>query len=270
MKTTIIHYALAAAAVLMLAFAGLAVAATPSATAPAAEVTGETSQPMSGAPTMMGSMGMHGQGGMMGMAMHGRATGAEAPWVSLALRYAQELGLSAEQVRQLEALRTGFEKQAVRQSADIRVAELELRELLEADPVELSKVEAKLRQAAALETDLRMARIRALEQGKAVLSAEQRGKLKQRVSETGMGGHGATMGGAGMEQMHEFMQSGRMPGAMAGMMEMATRMGDGDPMAGMVRMMEMMGGMGGKMGSGGGMGGMMGPGTGMPTPESTR
>jgi hypothetical protein len=40
------------------------------------------------------------------------------------------------------------------------------------------------------------------------------------------------------------------------MMDMARRMGDGDVMLGMVRMMEMMGSMGGMMGGQGG--GMMG------------
>lgn len=178
-------------------------------------------------------MGMMGPAGMMGMAMHGRTSAAEAPWISLALEHSQELGLSAEQVRKLEGLRAGFEKQAIRQSADIRIAELELSELLGAEPVDLSKVQAKLRQADSLRSELRMGRIRTLEEGKAELTAEQREQLKQRLSETGIGG-------TGMQQMHEFMQSDRMP---RGMMEMAARMGNGDPMAGMVRMMEMMGSM---------------------------
>jgi hypothetical protein len=55
----------------------------------------------------------------------------------------------------------------------------------------------------------------------------------------------------------EFMQSDRAPQAMVNMMEMARRMGDGDAMAGMTRMMEMMGSMGDRMR---GQGGMMQPG----------
>jgi hypothetical protein len=46
--------------------------------------------------------------------------------------------------------------------------------------------------------------------------------------------------------------------AMQNMMEMARRMGNGDPMLGMTRMMEMMGSMGGGMS--GGPGGTMQPG----------
>jgi len=60
--------------------------------------------------------------------------------------------------------------------------------------------------------------------------------------------------------MRDFMQSERAPQAMANMMEMARRMGDGDAMVCMTRMIEMMGG-GGMMG---GQGGMMQPGGAIP------
>ena len=57
----------------------------------------------------------------------------------------------------------------------------------------------------------------------------------------------------GKQAMRELMQSDRAPQSMAKMMEMARRMGNGDVMVGMTRMMEMMGGQG-----------MMAPGTGQP------
>jgi hypothetical protein len=55
----------------------------------------------------------------------------------------------------------------------------------------------------------------------------------------------------GKKAMQEFMRSPKAAQAMGNMMEMARRMGNGDPMLGMTKMMEMMGGQGG-------MGGMMG------------
>ena len=57
----------------------------------------------------------------------------------------------------------------------------------------------------------------------------------------------------GTKAMQEVMQSPNGAQAMNNMMEMARRMGNGDPMLGMTKMMEMMGGQGGMMG-----GGMMG------------
>ena len=55
--------------------------------------------------------------------------------------------------------------------------------------------------------------------------------------------------------MRDFMQSNRAPQTMTKMMAMARRVGNGDVMLGMTRMMEMMSGQGGMMG---GRGGMMG------------
>ena len=62
---------------------------------------------------------------------------------------------------------------------------------------------------------------------------------------------GAATTEEGKKAMQEFMQSPKAPQAMNNMMEMARRMGNGDTMLGMTKMMEMMGGQGG-------MGGMMG------------
>ena len=66
----------------------------------------------------------------------------------------------------------------------------------------------------------------------------------------------------GRKAMQEFMQSPKGAQAMTNMMEMARRMGNGDAMLGMTKMMEMMGGPGGM-----GMGGMMEGQAGPKTPE---
>jgi hypothetical protein len=65
---------------------------------------------------------------------------------------------------------------------------------------------------------------------------------------------GAGMTEEGAKAMREFMHSPTAPRAMNNMMEMARRMGNGDTMLGMTKMMEMMGGQGGMMGSSGAMG----------------
>ena len=62
---------------------------------------------------------------------------------------------------------------------------------------------------------------------------------------------GAGVTAEGKNAMEEFMRSPKASQAMNNMMEMARRMGNGDPMLGMTKMMEMMGGQAG-------MGGMMG------------
>lgn len=144
----------------------------------------EAACPMQGMMAMMRGMhGSMGQGGMMGGMMHGmpgsrEADRAERPLITLALENKTELGLSAEQVRRLEALRSGFQKEAIRRSADMQIAEVELGELLRQDPVELGKVETALKRLEGLRTEQRLARLKAIEQGKAVLTLEQRQKLE--------------------------------------------------------------------------------------------
>ncbi len=193
----------------------------------------------------------HGMSGGMGRMM-GRSHTAERPLISLALEHKDQLGLTSDQVKALEALRTEFQKEAIRRSADLQIAEMDLAELLGDEPVDLTKVEAKRRQVEGLRTDIRLSRIKTLEKGEAVLTLEQRKKLDSPSPRASADAHTGVISGQGMEEMQRFMTSERMPQAMSAMMEMARRMGNGDVMAGMDRMMEMMSTMGQ-------MGGMMGP-----------
>ncbi|MBI1734567.1 MAG: hypothetical protein HYR51_05275 [Candidatus Rokubacteria bacterium] len=154
---------------------------------------------------MMGGTGgmIGGPMGMMGRSMHGAAGGGrcaasageatsfERPWISFALQHATELGLAADQVKQLTALRDDFQKEAIRLTADIRSAEVDLRRLYSQRPLDLAAVEEKLRAIAGLETSLRVARLRTLDRGWALLTTDQQKKLDGH--DRGMGRmHGAS------------------------------------------------------------------------------
>jgi Spy/CpxP family protein refolding chaperone len=114
-----------------------------------------------------------GPGGMRG----------DRPLISMALRHRAELGLSGSQVEALERLRSDFQREAIRREADIRVAEMDLSTLVTRDPADMAAVEAKVREIERLRADLRIARIRTLEQGRAQLTAEQREKLRALLAE---------------------------------------------------------------------------------------
>lgn len=120
---------------------------------------------------------------------HGQYRGhAGRPLISAALRLRQELGLSPAQVTSLEQLRADYQREAIRRSADIRLAAVDLRALLRPDPADpekradMGQVEAKIREIERLRADLQIGRIRALEQGRAVLTPEQREKLRARLA----------------------------------------------------------------------------------------
>lgn len=107
----------------------------------------------------------------------------DRPLLSLMLRHRDKLGLTADQVRHLERLKSEFEKESIRKEADLRVAEMDLKALRDAQLVDLVKVEAKVREIERLRGDLRLARIRTVERGKEQLTAEQRKKFQELLSE---------------------------------------------------------------------------------------
>jgi Spy/CpxP family protein refolding chaperone len=101
----------------------------------------------------------------------------DRPLITQILSYRDYLGLSAEQVKKLEQLRDTFQRQSIRTDADVRIIELDIAALLDSPTVDVAKVEAKIREAEKLRADLRIARVRIIEQAKSVLTAEQRKKF---------------------------------------------------------------------------------------------
>lgn len=137
--------------------------------------------PAQGGPPGLPGPGMMGQGTRPGP-MFGREGGSsshEGPLITIMLDHAQELGLTPDQERKLRDLRTEFAKESERRTADTHVAEIELNSLLEQDKWDLTKIEPKVKQIAALRGDLRLARIKTLAAGREVLTPEQLEKLKQ-------------------------------------------------------------------------------------------
>ncbi|HEX2260833.1 MAG TPA: periplasmic heavy metal sensor [Candidatus Binatia bacterium] len=113
----------------------------------------------------------------------GATKNEERPLIAFMLRNREKLGLSAAQVKSLEQLRNDFQKESIRKDADLRVAEMDLNGLLGAEKIDMPKVEAKVREIERLRTDLRLSRIRTIQKGKEVLSADQRKKLHELLTE---------------------------------------------------------------------------------------
>ena len=95
-----------------------------------------------------------------------------------ALRHRAELGLSPQQVDSLQKLQMDARRAGIQRRAAGQMAALDLGGLLRSDPVDMAKVEAKVREIEKLRADGRLELIRANEQGKVQLTADQRNKLK--------------------------------------------------------------------------------------------
>lgn len=140
----------------------------------------------SGTMGMMGTMPMTGMmgpgqgpamGGCPGMGAQTTAFDPERPWISFALTHAKDLGLSDEQVTQLGGIRDDFLKDAGPLVKDIRAGENALAQLYTQTPLDLAAVEAKIKETAGREAELRILRLKTLQKGAALLTDEQRQKI---------------------------------------------------------------------------------------------
>ena len=98
--------------------------------------------------------------------------------VFMALRNQKELGLSPQQVTSLQQLGMDAGRASIKRRSDGQLAKLDLFGLLRAEPVDMAKVEAKIRDIERLKADGAIARIRTNEAAKAQLTPEQKEKLK--------------------------------------------------------------------------------------------
>ena len=121
--------------------------------------------------------GAHGLGGRWRDHFGRGESSAERPLITMMLNWHQNLALTQAQVQSLERLRSDFQREATRRDADLQAAETALGTMLQAEPVDLAAVEAKLRDIEKQRADLRLARIKTIVDGKSQLTAEQRAKL---------------------------------------------------------------------------------------------
>lgn len=108
-----------------------------------------------------------------------RESHPERPVISELLSYRDYLRLTPEQVKKLEQLRDTYQRQSIRNEADARILELDIAALLDNPNVDVAKVESKIREVEKLRADLRIARVRAIEQAKDLLTLEQRKKFDE-------------------------------------------------------------------------------------------
>ncbi len=109
----------------------------------------------------------------------GHGHGQHRPsFIRMVLMNRQELGLTPQQVDSLRNLGMDSWRSAIRRKADVQVARLDLMTLRWTDPVDMGKLEAKVREIEKLKGDGRIAAICTAEDAKAQLTAEQREKLK--------------------------------------------------------------------------------------------
>lgn len=158
------------------------------------------------------------QMGMQGAPQHPGPKGppsphSDGPFSTESIK--ERLGLTDEQVEKFSKIRSDYLKESIKKQAEIKVAGVELLELLDQKKMDQAQIEKKLRQIETLKTDLALFRIKMLFKTKDFLNDDQFAKLKSMTMrmirhgmmegrmgrmESGMMGQGMGrgMGGSGM------------------------------------------------------------------------
>ncbi len=149
---------------------------------------------------MMGSDMMGNMMSTMMAGMRGNMMGAGAqdnlPLFHRLVQQREQLGLSPEQVQQVQAISSEARKALIRHAAEMQVAEIDLSALMQADPVDLTQVEDAVKRLESQRAEMRLARLSAVAQAKALLTPEQRQQLSTQTvaaSQTMPGGMGCPM-----------------------------------------------------------------------------
>jgi Spy/CpxP family protein refolding chaperone len=144
--------------------------------------------------------------GVMGMMGSGLGMGSGMMGEHHILGKLMSLGLDEKQKEAIKEIVRKTIKETIKKRADLDIARIDLKDLLDKDSVNMKAVESGLKKIASLETDIRFSGIKAHEEIKLILTPDQRKKLKERME------HGIMMGEMGMMQGEGCGMMGGMKG----------------------------------------------------------
>ncbi|MBI5101697.1 MAG: Spy/CpxP family protein refolding chaperone [Nitrospirae bacterium] len=139
-----------------------------------------------------GMSGGYGMGAGMGCGMDGKMMDSEHHMAKIM----KGLNLDEQQKAFMNEIKSRMKKETIRRTADMRIVQIELKELLMKDQVDMTAVEAKVRQLETMKTEMHLSHIQAMEDCKAKLTPEQRKKFREMIeAEPMMEGMGKGMKG---------------------------------------------------------------------------
>jgi|GEM_PF-1786868 len=86
----------------------------------------------------------------------------------------KKLGLDKKQMEAVQEIHLRTMKETIKKKADIKVAKLDLFEILSKDPVDMTAAETAVKKLEGLKTEMKMMHIKAMEEVKSNLNAEQK------------------------------------------------------------------------------------------------
>ena len=89
------------------------------------------------------------------------------------LRHGKDVGLSQEQRAKIKAITTDYTKTRIREEADLKLAEVDVRTLVHNEKADLAAIETAMKKSESTRTALRLDGVKALRAAAAVLTSEQ-------------------------------------------------------------------------------------------------
>ena len=123
---------------------------------------------------------------------HSRPDAASFIWH--VLKNKEALNLTDDQQAKLRTIGVNFQKEKVKKTAEVELAEIDMHQLLHGDSKQAGDVESAVRKVYGLKAERRLTSIKAFQEARTVLSPEQRQKFKelrdQRHADMGRRGDG--------------------------------------------------------------------------------
>lgn len=96
-------------------------------------------------------------------------------------KHLMELGLNEKQSAEVKEIKSRVMKEMIKKRADEHIAHIELRDLLDKDPVDMKAIEAKLKQIETVKTEMQFSLIKAWEEVKSKMTPQQMEKFKEKL-----------------------------------------------------------------------------------------
>jgi Spy/CpxP family protein refolding chaperone len=99
--------------------------------------------------------------------------------MGMCIRHADKIGLTADQIAKMRPLHNEMQKKQARFKADLKIAEIDLKEIMEVKDFDLEKANAAVRKVGDIKTAHHLDMLKSMKDVRAVLTDEQFGKMQK-------------------------------------------------------------------------------------------
>ncbi len=102
--------------------------------------------------------------------------------MGMCIEHADELGLTDDQIMKMKPVHSEMQKKQARFKADLKIAEIELREIMEVKDFDLEKASSAVKKIAEIKTAHHLEMLQAMKEMRTIITDEQFKKMKKMMS----------------------------------------------------------------------------------------